>query len=386
VLTYDQRSVDLVTALTSQAAVAVENARLYEDIERLFEGFVTAAVTAIEQRDPTTSGHSGRVATLTTGLADAITRGGAPAPYGQLVFSREEMKELRYAALLHDFGKVGVRELVLVKQKKLYPWDLHLIRHRFAYLNAVTDVEFERERAEFLLEHGSEAYPDVVGRLEERRQERQRELRDYLDAILRANEPTVLAEGSFEALQAINKRSYVDFDGVERPLLSPDELRFLMIRRGNLDEAERQEIESHVTHSYRFLDQIPWTRDLRSIPDIAFAHHEKLNGTGYPRQLKAEYIPVQARIMTIADIFDALTATDRPYKRAVPTRRALDILHDEAKGGMIDPHLLQVFTEARVYESVLGITGTTAEMAIPSRNQTPPYGASVVMPPKGRVG
>ena len=147
-----------MSALASQAAVAIENSRLYEDIERLFEGFVTAAVTAIESRDPTTSGHSGRVATLTVGLAEAVDRAG-DGPYRDVRFTREQLRELRYAGLLHDFGKVGVREQVLVKQKKLYPHDLELIRHRFA-LSACrrADLEFERERAELLLAHGRDGY------------------------------------------------------------------------------------------------------------------------------------------------------------------------------------------------------------------------------------
>jgi HD-GYP domain-containing protein (c-di-GMP phosphodiesterase class II) len=125
-----------------------------------------------------------------------------------------------------------------------------------------------------------------------------------------------------------------------------------MVRQGNLDDQERREIESHVTHTYRFLAQIPWTRELQRIPDIAYGHHERLNGAGYPRQVMGEEIPVQTRMMTIADVFDALTATDRPYKRAVPWDRALDILADEAKEGMLDGHLLQTFIEARIFELV----------------------------------
>ena len=352
VVPYDQRSVELVSALASQAAVAIENSLLYEDIERLFEGFVTAAVTAIEQRDPTTSGHSGRVATLTVGLAEAVDRSGS-GPYQDVRFSREQLRELRYAGLLHDFGKVGVREQVLVKQKKLYPWDLDIIRHRFAFLLQRSDLQFERERADYLLSHGAAQYEEFVGRLEKMRRTQRHELNRFLDAIVHANEPTVLPEGSFDELREINERSYMDFDGVEQPLLRDDELRFLMIRKGNLDDRERREIESHVTHTYRFLEQIPWTRELRHIPEIAYGHHEKLNGSGYPRRVTAEHIPVQTRMMTIADIFDALTATDRPYKRAVPAERALDILAVEAKEGMIEPHWLRTFIEARVYTTVI---------------------------------
>ena len=353
VLPYDQPSVELVSALASQAAVAIENSLLYEDIERLFEGFVTAAVTAIEQRDPTTSGHSGRVATFTVSLAEAVGRGGGVGPYRGLTFSREQLRELRYAGLLHDFGKVGVREQVLIKQKKLYPWDLDVIRHRFAFLLQRGDLQFERERADYLLSHGAAQYDEFVARLEQLRRARRNELNRFLDAIVQANEPTILPEGSFHELKEINERTYIDFEGVERPLLRDEELRFLMIRKGNLDDRERREIESHVTHTFRFLEQIPWTRELRRIPEIAYGHHEKLNGTGYPRRVTGPEIPVQTRMMTIADIFDALTATDRPYKRAVPAERALDILSEEAKEGMIDLNLLRTFIEAKIYLALM---------------------------------
>jgi hypothetical protein len=242
-----------------------------------------------------------------------------------------------------------VREQVLVKQKKLYPWDLDIIRHRFAFLLQRADLQFERERADYLLSHGTAQYEEFVARLEQMRRARRNELNRFLDAIVQANEPTILPEGSFEELKEINERTYIDFDGVERLLLRDDELRFLMIRKGNLDDRERREIESHVTHTFRFLEQIPWTRELRRIPEIAYGHHEKLNGQGYPRRVGADEIPVQTRMMTIADIFDALTATDRPYKRAVPAERALDILSTEAKEGMIDMHLLRTFIEAKIY-------------------------------------
>jgi hypothetical protein len=241
-----------------------------------------------------------------------------------------------------------------VKQKKLYPADLEIIRNRFAFLVQSIDLEFERKRADLLLSNGRHAYDGAVDALGRERDRARQELLRHLDAIVKANEPTVLPEGTFEELHDINQRTFVDFEGVERPLLSDHELQFLMIRRGNLDDRERREIESHVTHTYRFLEQIPWTRELRGIPGIAYGHHEKLNGRGYPRAISADDIPVQTRIMTIADIFDALTATDRPYKRAVPWERALDILKMEAAEGMLDEHLLTSFIDARVFDSVLG--------------------------------
>ncbi len=351
VLPFDQRSVDLVSALASQAAVAIENGRLYEDIERLFEGFVTAAVTAIESRDPTTSGHSSRVATFTCGLAEAVDRVGA-GPYRATRFSREQMKELRYAGLLHDFGKVGVREQVLVKQKKLYPHDLAIVKHRFQFLLQRADLQYERERAEYLFAHGTERYQEMLQHLDSVRRAEREDLLRFLDSVVRANEPTILPEGTFEELTEINERTFVDFDGVEKPLLSDEELRYLMINKGNLDQRERREIESHVSHTFRFLERIPWTRDLKGIPEIAHGHHEKLNGHGYPRKISGDAIPVQTRMMTISDIYDALTATDRPYKRAVPAERAIEILRDEAKDGSLDSALLGAFVEAKVFDLV----------------------------------
>jgi HD-GYP domain-containing protein (c-di-GMP phosphodiesterase class II) len=348
VLPYDERSVELVSALAAQAAVSIENSLLYENIERLFEGFVTAAVSAIEARDPATFGHSERVATMTVSLARAVDRGGS-GQYRSTRFSRTQLRELRYASLLHDFGKVGVSEHVLVKEKKLYSSDIEAIRGRFAVLKSTTALEYERRRAEWVLRHGREGYDALAAELETRLRQHEAELDRLLAAVVAANEPTILSEEAGAELACLSKRMFRDMDGIERPLLTEEEVRFLTITRGNLDEQERREIEAHVTHTFRFLQQIPWTRELRDIPRIAYAHHEKLNGEGYPRGVHADEIPVQTRIMTIADIYDALTATDRPYKPAVPSERALDILRMEAKQGMLDHDLLTTFIESRVY-------------------------------------
>jgi HD-GYP domain-containing protein (c-di-GMP phosphodiesterase class II) len=350
VMPFDERSVELVSALASQAAVAIENTLLYENIERLLEGFVTAAATAIESRDPSTYGHSARVATLSVALAEAVAKSGGQGAHRGLTFTREQLRELRYAGLLHDFGKVGVREQVLVKEKKLYPRSLDVIRLRFVALAHAADVAFERERAEYLAAHGRVGYESRVGELERARHETRVRLQKYFQAVLAANEPTLLSEDGFQDLRRISGLTFRDLDGEEHEVLTGEELRWLTIRRGTLDEVERREIESHVTHTYRFLQQIPWTPELGQVPDIAFAHHEKLNGRGYPRGLGGPAIPVQTRIMAIADIYDALTAADRPYKRAVSPERALDILTAEADAGELDADLLATFIEAKLYE------------------------------------
>jgi len=350
VVPYSRRTVDLVTALAGQAAVAIENSRLYEEIERLFEGFVKAAVHAIEQRDPTTFGHSGRVANMTVGLAAVVDRAQDGA-YRGVKFTREQIKEIRYAGLLHDFGKVGVREQVLVKAKKLYPLQLDLIKQRHHYVRRTAEREFWRKRAEFLETRERKDYERFLRALEEEHAREIHALDRFLDAVLSANEPTVLPAGQFEALLHLSRRSYEDATGRPHPYLTEEEMRYLTIPKGSLDETERLEIESHVTHTYRFLQQIPWTRELQHIPMIAYGHHEKLDGKGYPRRVTGEAIPVQTRMMTISDIYDALSAADRPYKVAVAPARALDIMADEVRSGQLDQELFRLFVEGKVFEA-----------------------------------
>jgi HD-GYP domain-containing protein (c-di-GMP phosphodiesterase class II) len=352
VIPFDTHVTGLVAAMASQAAVAIENGRLYEDIERLFEGFVTASVHAIEQRDPTTSGHSFRVTAYTMGLADALNRGLGVGPYATTRFTKEQLRELRYACLLHDFGKVAVREAVLQKQKKLHPGDLDVVRHRFGYLLQTLDVAAEREKVDHLLTYGKDGFDAVRQRIEEDRRMRRDALHHMLDTILRANEPSILAEGASEALASLAEQTYVDPMGVQQPLLSAEEVRFLSIPRGNLDARERKEIESHASWSYDFLERIAWTPELRDIPVIVWGHHEKLNGTGYPRGVGAAELGVQTRMMTIADIFDALVASDRPYKRAIPTERAIAILRAEVADGALDGDLVETFVAAEVWVAV----------------------------------
>ncbi len=350
VVPYSRRTVELVTALAGQAAVAIENSRLYEEIERLFEGFVKAAVHAIEQRDPTTFGHSGRVANMTVGLAAVVDRAEDGA-YRGVSFTREQIKEIRYAGLLHDFGKVGVREQVLVKAKKLYPLQLELIKQRHHFVRRTAEREFWRKRSEFLETHERKDYEPFLRALEAEHAREIAALDGFLDAVLSANEPTVLPAGRFEALIQLARRTYEDPTGRPHPYLTEDEMRYLTISKGSLDETERLEIESHVTHTYRFLQQIPWTRELQHIPMIAYGHHEKLDGKGYPRRVTGEAIPIQTRMMTISDIYDALSAADRPYKAAVAPARALDIMAEEVRAGQLDQELFRLFVEGKVFEA-----------------------------------
>jgi HD-GYP domain-containing protein (c-di-GMP phosphodiesterase class II) len=349
VIPFSQRSQELAASLASQAAVALENNLLYRDIQRLFEGFVKASVTAIESRDPTTFGHSERVAKLTVGLAEAVDRSDA-GPYKDIHFTREDIQELRYASVLHDFGKVGVREEVLVKAKKLYPSQLELIKKRFLYIKKAVEVEAYRRKLDFVVRNGNQAFQEFFARIEQDFQKHYETIDDFLQQILQANEPTVLPEKISGKLVEIAGWTFEDPSGPNEALLNPDELRLLSIPKGSLDPDERMQIESHVIHSFRFLSQIPWTKELKNIPEIARAHHEKLDGSGYPYHMKGDEIPFQSKMMTISDIFDALTARDRPYKRAVPIERALTIIGDEVKSQLLDPVLFRLFVDAKIFE------------------------------------
>ncbi len=333
---------DLAQSLAGQAAVAVKNAQLRQEIELLFEGFVAASVTAIEARDPVTSGHSGRVADLTVGLAEAVNA--TPhGTYGDLRFTDHQLREIRYASLLHDFGKVGVREQVLVKAKKLDPSQLEIILQRLRQRELEEALELMAQAW-----RGGERFDR--SRWEQLVADRQGDTERLVHLVRQSNEPTVLSQEVAEGLGLLGDLSFTHWSGDRRPVVEPDALASLRIRRGSLSDAEREEIESHVTHTFRFLERIPWTRDLAGIPQIAYAHHERLTGQGYPRRLGGPDIPVQSRAMAIADVFDALTARDRPYKGAVPLERSLGILEEEAREGALDRPLLDLFIEAKVFE------------------------------------
>jgi HD-GYP domain-containing protein (c-di-GMP phosphodiesterase class II) len=351
VIPFDDRSEQLLETLAAQAGIALENAMLYEEIRGLFEGFVEASVDAIEARDPTTSGHSRRVAQLTVGLAHAVERVDA-GPYKEVVWSREDIREIQYASLLHDFGKIGVREHVLVKAKKLFPQDLRIIRMRFDFVIRTFEAElFQRKlRA---MERGTS--PEDLEAFDREFEGRRKDLEDSWQRIVAANEPTVLKAGDFQRIEDVGRITYTELSGETATLLTPSEVHSLSVPKGSLTPDEFEEIRSHVSHTYRFLAQIPWGKTFSRVAIIAGAHHERLNGTGYPNRLRAEEIPLQSKMMSISDIFDALTASDRPYKRAVPVDKALDILGYEVKDGHVDGELVRIFVESRAWEQVMGV-------------------------------
>jgi HD-GYP domain-containing protein (c-di-GMP phosphodiesterase class II) len=326
---FDEQDERLCAAIAGQAALAIENSMLLDEQEQLLEGFVNACVTAVEARDPVTSGHSTRVSDYTVSLAEAVSRT-ETGPLRELRFSDTQLREIRYAAMLHDIGKISVKEEVLNKEKKLLPWELETIRMRLRLMRANFKL---REQA-------------GVGNFS-------RELRKLEDAwalIRDANEPSVLPAAASAALGELFALNVTTDEGDVLHALTDQEGFKLSIRKGSLTETERVEIERHVTNSFHILKMVPWSRGLELVPEIAYRHHEKLDGSGYPCGSTETEIPVQSRMLTICDIYDALTADDRPYKRSLPTERALSILEDEVKHGKIDGQLFQVFVAGRIHE------------------------------------
>lgn len=350
VIPFDESIEVLLRSLAGQSAVAIENRILMDSIRRLFDGFVQASVVAIEQRDPTTSGHSFRVADLCLGLADVLPRS-RDAAFRDFRFSSKDLTSLRYAALLHDFGKVGVRESVLTKPKKLTSHQFEVLGYRVR----LTQEHIRRNALEHCLILTRQGAPmEQVEALRDRAEQEAGKLNEFWERITQSNEPTILPEGAFEHLHEIGKYPALNVQGEFAPLLDAPQLSALSIPKGSLTEEERLEIQSHVTHTESFLRLIPWTPDLASIPNIAAAHHEKLDGSGYPKGLCTAQIPMGSKIMAVCDIYDALTASDRPYKNAVPLEVAFNILESEAKRGLLEPELVRLFIDAKVQDVIKG--------------------------------
>jgi HD-GYP domain-containing protein (c-di-GMP phosphodiesterase class II) len=348
---FDEKTFGLINSLASQAAVSIENSLLYQNIQNLFEGFVKASVLTIEQRDPTTCGHSERVSSLTVGLAEVVDRISS-GKYKDIHFSHDHLKEIRYAGLLHDFGKIGVRENVLVKANKLYPNEINYVRSRFDFIKKSMECKYLEKKLSMVRDNKVDDYHECFKQIDNELKEELIRLDAFIEGIEKANIPTILEDDLFDELKNISEKVYQDYSGVECNYLTPYEFNLLSIKKGTLDEKERHEIESHVVHSYEFLKKIPWTKEFENIPDIAHAHHEKLNGEGYPLGINTDKIPIQSKMMAITDIYDALTAQDRPYKKAVPHDKALDIIGYDVKGKLIDSDLFGMFVEEKVYEIV----------------------------------
>ncbi len=357
VLPFDSDRAELAATLASQAAVALENNQLLQKIETLFESFVLASSSAIEDRDPSTSGHSARVTAMTLALAEAASEADS-GPFKDVYYSPRELKELRYAGLLHDFGKIGVREKILTKSHKLDPYYFEGVKDRLVLLTREREKVCAEKKIAALLDLPREEALVAMRLCDEELKHELAEIEEDARLLTQINDPAinyVSDEEYTRQLMVLNKLAniqYTDALGERRPLLTPEEHETLCVRRGSLTPWEFEQIKEHAQLSFEFLQRISWTAEFASVPEIAWGHHEKLNGSGYPRGIKGDQISLRTRMMTVSDIFDALTASDRPYKKAMPADRALQILELEARNGRLDPDVVELFIERGIYKIV----------------------------------
>ncbi|HJP32546.1 MAG TPA: HD domain-containing phosphohydrolase [Candidatus Latescibacteria bacterium] len=334
----------LVLSLASQAAVSVNNVRLIDDTERLFQSFVQVMATAIDERSPYTGGHIRRVAEMTMHVAqriNACTEG----PLAAATLDEDQMDELRLAAWMHDIGKITTPEWVVDKPTKLTTiYDrIDMLCTRYAWISAELEARYQRERADQL-----EAGSKIDATRAEAHERIRAELDDDLAFLQKANLPgEFMEEADLERLRSVAGKSYGE--GLPTPL-SAEEVENLAIRKGSLTETERQKINDHAAMSIRMLETIPFTRTLAKVPAIAGAHHEKLDGSGYPRGLQGEEISLQARILALVDIFESLSADDRPYRsQPIPRDVVLRILREEVDAGHLDRDVFDLFIGQQLY-------------------------------------
>jgi HD-GYP domain-containing protein (c-di-GMP phosphodiesterase class II) len=339
----------LILSLASQAAVAIRNAKLIEEIKELFRSLVRYSVKAIDSRSKHTAGHSSRVAKYVRRFAHAINEE-LEGRLGQIKFTPEQIEELYMCGLLHDIGKIGVKEAVLEKSTKLNEAQMETIAQRFETIKAGLIIRALQQKLELSKSGRSETA--LWQEIDNRVQSDIKALDDDLDYLKRLNIPDdARLREDYKRLREIAERSFHDADGDMRFYLTREEYENLNVTRGNLSPLEIEEIRKHVDYSLAILRNISFTEDLENIPKYAAAHHEYLNGTGYPKGLKGDEIPLQSRILCIADIYDALTAPDRPYKKAMPLEKTLKILQDEAACGKLDGDLVELFVRRKVHES-----------------------------------
>ena len=305
----------VLKSLSTLAAVSVQNNNLLVETETLLNNMIVSSVKAIEQRDPATKGHSLRVAAYTVALLRQLSKNDKFKH--RFTFDRSTKRTAEIAALLHDFGKVGVREKILMKQSRIYPETVEAMKWRFKYILAAVQDN------------------DNMG-----------VVRQLLEKIDELNVPRPHSDEEKNLIEKAEKLVF-NVDGEKILLLSEEEKKHLEIARGTLDKNERADMERHVKYSYELLSSMDWPYELRDVPKIASSHHEKLDGSGYPCGKDASQLGVTERVMMIVDIYDALTAKDRPYKKAMPAEKALSIIEFDVKAGKLDKEIYEIFVEKR---------------------------------------
>jgi len=341
----DQR---LTESLASQAAVALTNRMLINQLEQLFESFINLINLAIDEKSPYTGGHCQRVPALTMALAEAVNET-TTGPLSDFRMTDRDRYELKIAGLLHDCGKVTTPVHVVDKATKLETlFDrIRLVDTRFEVLKRDAQIDLLKEKLA-LAEQGAGMMQ--AGEAEARYRARIRQYEDdrrFLQACNIGGES--MKDVDIDRVRAIAGYRWIDAEGHEASFLTEDELKNLTIRAGTLTAEERQTINYHIVATIKMLEALPWPNHLKNVSEYAGGHHERMDGKGYPKGLSREQMSVQARVMGIADIFEALTARDRPYKKGKTLSESLEILGKMCLGNHVDPDLFDVFVRRKIY-------------------------------------
>ncbi|AJP48686.1 phosphohydrolase [Rugosibacter aromaticivorans] len=349
VISFSAADQSLAESLASQAAIALTNRQLIDQLEQLFESFINLINLAIDEKSPYTGGHCQRVPELTMMLAEAV-EATTTGPLAAFAMTTADKHELKIAGLLHDCGKVTTPVHVVDKATKLQTlFDrIHLVDTRFEVLKR--DAEIAALRQQLALRTKTDASAEV--RVQNALAEQLRVLDADRDFLRQANIGSEsMAASDQQRVRTIGtERQWRNVDGVQTEFLTAEEMENLTIRSGTLTQKERETINYHIVATNKMLEQLPWPKHLKRVPEYAGGHHERMDGKGYPKGLTREQMSIQARIMGIADIFEALTARDRPYKNGMKLSQAMKILADFKKNGHIDPDLFDIFVKQGVYQ------------------------------------
>ena len=317
ILPYPESKARLVLAAASQAALALERATLERQVQEMLEGLIATLVSGIERRDKVTSGHSQRLAEYAVKTAEVIHQLDE-GRWEEVEFEDEEITALHYAALTHDIGKLAVPEEILLKDNRLSDECMSALEYRLAYLESINEIE---------------------------------DMQQLYEQVREANRAHHLSEELQDKIKQLAEITVELPSGETQQLLTAEEYDSLLAEKGTLTAEEWEQMREHPMATYEILQQVNWTEGLEEVPWLASLHHEKLNGEGYPRGLKGEEIPLRARILAAVDIYEALTATDRPYKKPLSDDRAQKILQEEAAAGAIDRDVVEVFFDHVVGDS-----------------------------------
>ena len=342
----------LTESLASQAAIAVSNVNLINDIEKLFESFVEVMAKAIDEKSPVTGGHIRRVTKLTMVMAEVVNDK-KEGVFQKFNFSPEQFYELKIAAWMHDIGKVTTPVEVIEKSKKLQTiYDrIHLVDLRMKYVIQKIKMEGLGSKISLL---GNDGPAGAIKKIEGEIQKKVDELSNIREFVLICNEPgEFLEDEKVKRLEQIQQMTFLDSEGKETHFLTKDELKNLSIRKGSITEEERQIMQNHAAITLDMLKKIPFTKKLKNIPHFAAAHHECIDGSGYPLGLKEDEIPFEGKLMAVTDIAEALTASDRPYKKAMPLENVYKILRSMAQNRQLDHDLVELFINDNIYQKYL---------------------------------